>query len=347
MKKLVGLCLLLAVLTFVCISCDQESEGVRVSPTTSEVKYTTVLFRPVVSPVKSISQTNSTTPTSFRYKAEPMFEKSDNQIDYGDTNGFENLTKDANTGYYSGSNRFVQGKWTFTVEGLVGDVVLYRGSINVILNSSNQVVSIDLLGNFDTQKNGTVNISVTAPVLSSTGTGSFTANLFTAEYVALTSPSSVSLTANTSSGTVVTGTGSVSLPEGMYILEVSYSNSGASVGPSQTAFVVKQGMTTTISGTIENSEYVTTSFAFNYLKGSISRSATKTDGKYVYTFTPDGGVSPTSCIWFVNGTKQTSTSTTMSWDSNVSGIYYITCIALRKTGNTVVDIFSTTKTETR
>lgn len=347
MKKLVGLCLLLAVLSFICISCDQESEGIQVSPATSEVKYTTVLFRPVVSQVKSISQTNSTTPTSFRYKAEPMFEKSDNQIDYGDTVGFESLTKDSNTGYYTGSNKFVQGKWTFTVEGLVGDVVLYKGSVNVILNTANQVVSIDLPGNFDALRTGTVNVSVNAPILSNNGTGSFTANLFTAEYEALSSPSSISLTADSSSGTIVTGTGSVTLPEGMYILEVSYSDSGASVGPSQTAFVVKDGMTTTISGTIENSEFITTSFALNYLKGSISRSATKTDGKYVYTFNPEGGVAPTSCIWFVNGTKQTSTSTTMSWDSDVSGIYYVTCIALRKTGTTVVDIFSTTKTETR
>jgi len=346
MKKLVGLCLLLAVLMFICISCDQESKEIPVDSPTTEAGYTTVLFMPVVSPVKSISQTNSTTPTSFRYKAEPMFEKTDSQIDYGDTDGFENLTKDTNTGYYSGSNRFLQGKWTFTIEGLVGNVVLYRGSVNVILNSANHVVSVDLSGYFNNLKSGTVNVSVSAPVLSNSGTGSFTANLFTAEYQALSSPSSVSLTP-VSSGTAVTGTGSVNLPEGMYILEVSYSDSGASVGPTQTAFVVKEGMTTTISGTIENSEFITTSFSLNYLKGSISRSSTKTDGKYVYTFTPDGGIAPTSCIWFVNGTKQTSTTTQMSWDSSVSGIYYITCIALRKTGTTVVDVFSTTKTETR
>jgi len=352
MKKLIVLCLLLAVTMFICISCEAEADDefmdAEVVPGSSgSVKYTDVMFRPVVLPVKSIEQSNSTMPTSFRYKAEPMFEKSDSQISYGETEGFESLTKDAVSGYYSGTNRFVQGKWTFTIEGLVGGIVLYRGSIDVILNSSSQIVSIDLPGCFDSLKSGTVNVSVSVPCLSESETGTFTANLFDAEYQALSSPSSIYLSPDYSAGTVVTGTGSVNLPEGMYILEVSYSDSGAGVGPSQTAFVVKEGMTTTISGTVENSEFVSTSFSLNYLKGTITRSSGKTNGKYVYTFNAEGGVSPTSCIWFVNGTRQDSSSNQMSWDSSVSGIYYITCIALRKSGSTVLDVFSTTKTETR
>jgi len=348
MKKLIVLCLLLAVSMIICISCAQEpEEEYRAVEESETVKYTSVVFMPVVQQVKSISQTNSTTPTSFRYKAEPMFEKNDSQINYGDTSGFESLTKDAQSGYYSGANRFVQGKWTFTVEGLVGDVVLYRGSVDVILNSANQVITINLPGCFDSLKSGTVNVSISVPCLSESETGVFTANLFTAEYQALSNPSSISLTPNYSSGTVVVGTGSANLPEGMYILEVSYSDSGASVGPAQTAFIVKQGMTTTVSGNIENSEFVSTSFALNYLRGSISRSSEKTNNKYVYTFNADGGVSPTNCIWFVNGTRQDSTTNQMSWDSSVSGLYYITCIALRKSGTTVLDVFSFTKTETR
>ena len=333
---------------FICISCAVEPEDENVaSAEPGSVRYTEVKFKPVVLPVKSISQSNSTVPTSFRYKAEPMFDKSDSQIDYGETSGFESLTKDAQSGYYSGTNKFVQGKWTFTIEGLVGDVVLYRGSINVILNTASQVVSVDLPGCFDSLKNGTVNVSVTVPCLSESHTGVFTANLFNAEYQALSNPSSISLTPDYSSDTVVGGSGSATLPEGMYILEISYSDNGASVGPTQTAFIVKEGMTTNISGTIENSEFVSTSFALNYLKGSITRSAGKTDGKYVYTFNAEGGVSPTQCIWFVNGTRQSSSINQMSWDSSVSGIYYITCIALRKSGATVLDVFSTTKTETR
>ena len=348
MKKLIVLCLLLAVSMFICISCEQESQKeYRASGGSGEVKYTTVMFKPVVMQVKSISQTNSTVPTAFRYKAEPMFEKSDSEIFYGETSGFESLAKDTQSGYYSGTNKFVQGKWTFTVEGLVGDVVLYRGSVNVILNSSNQVVSIDLPGCFDSLKNGTVTVSFSVPRLSESEAGVFSVNLFDAEYQALSSPSSISITPDYSSDTVVTGTGSASLPEGMYILEVSYSDNGASVGPAQTAFIVKEGMITTVSGSVENSELVSTSFALNYLKGSITRSSEKTNGKYVYTFNAEGGVSPTNCIWFVNGTRQDSTSNQMSWDSSVSGIYYITCIALRKSGATVLDVFSTTKTETR
>ena len=348
MKRLFVLSLFVVLTAFILVSCNEADEVSATSPASGGVKYTTVMFKPLVGRAKSISQTNSTEPTSFRYKAEPLFETTDSGIDYGDTSGFESLTKNANNDYYSGAaNRFVQGRWKFTVEGLVGSVVLYRGEITVILNSADQVVSIDLPETFDSEKNGTVNISVTVPVLTGNQTGVFSANLYTAEYVALASPASVNLTADYSSGVNVVGTGSVSLPEGIYILEVSYSDTGAGVGPAQTAFIVKNGMTTVVSGTIENGEYASTALALNYLKGTLGRSAVKTDGKYTFTFTPDGGVQPTSCIWFVNGTKQSSSTTQMLWDTDASGIYYITCIAIRKTGNDVVDVFSVTRTETR
>ena len=346
MKKYL-LMLLLVLSAFIVISCNMEDADSDTANSTVGVKYTQVMFQPMYSQTKRISQTNSTTPTSYRYKAEPLFEKNDSQIEYGDTNGFEDLTKNADSDYYSSTNKFVQGRWLFTIEALVDDSVLYSGSVNVVLNTQTQVVAIDLLLCFDSQKSGTVNLNVRAPVLSENHTGIFTANLFTAEYQALTSPSGIAVTPDYSSQSVVVGTGSAVLPEGMYILELSYNDSGAGVGPCLTAFIVKESMTCTISGSIDNSEYVTPSLCLSYLRGSITRSMTKTDGKYVYTFIPEGGVAPTSCIWFVNGTRQASSTTQMQWDTDTGGIYYITCIALRKVGSEVVDVFSTTKTETR
>ena len=347
MKKSFLMLLLLVLSVLIIVSCDMEDENSGTSNSTGGVKYTQVMFQPAYSKTKSISQTNSITPTSYRYKAEPLFEKNDSQIDYGDTDGFENLTKNTDNDYYSSTNRFVQGRWLFTIEALAGSSVLYSGSINVVLNSQTQVVNIDLSLCFDSQKYGTVNLSVRAPVLTENQTGIFTANLFNAEYQALASPSSISVTPDFSSQSVVVGTGSAVLPEGMYILELSYNDGGAGVGPCQTAFIVKESMTCTISGSVDNSEYVNPSLCLSYLSGSITKSLTKTDGKYVYTFVPDGGVSPTSCIWFVNGTRQASSTEQMLWDTSACGIYYITCIALRKVGYEVVDVFSTTKTETR
>lgn len=348
MKKCLLMLLLLVVSAFIIVSCEMEDENSDTeNPTGGGVKYTQVMFQPMYSKTKRVSQTNSTTPTSYRYKAEPLFEKNDSQIEYGDTDGFEDLTKNVDNDYYSSANRFVQGRWLFTLEALVGDSVLYSGSVTVVLNTQTQVVSIDLNVCFDSQKYGTVNLNVRAPVLSENPTGVFTANLFNAEYQALTSPSSISVTPDFSSQSVVVGTGSAVLPEGMYILELSYNDSGAGVGPCQTAFIVKEAMTCIISGSVDNSEYVTPSLCLNYLSGSITRSVVKTDGKYTYTFIPDGGVDPTSCIWFVNGTRQSSSTTQMQWDTSTGGIYYITCIALRKVGSEVVDVFSTTKTETR
>ena len=339
MKKTI-IALLIAVLA-VFVACDQE-EGL-VQDSTKDVLYSTVKFDPVVSQTKAISTSSSQLPTTFEYTARPMFDKTDQSVSYGDTGETAvELTQDTATGYYTPTSKFVRGQWEFTIIGKVGETAVYKGTKTIYLNSETVVVPVSVYPDLNSSVTGcTVSVSVTAPKLTGGAVGSFTANVYDfSQGNTFTGGQAVSLTPSVS-GAVVTGTGELSLAEGLYMITISYTEgtglSACTVGASNTVFIVKNGLPTTITGRIENGAFSTANLNFSYLNGSISR-----DGN-TYSYSPaDGSLTPTDYVWFINGEQRTTgvNGGELSWSETVSGLYYVTCVAICRVDNAVVDVFS-------
>lgn len=332
---------LLAATAIVLLSCQQDGFE-QTGGSTAGVK---VLINPVVDGFKSgIGQTNSLIPTSFKYKAEPKYVSSDPKVNQGKTESFVALAKSGSV--YVPQSDFSRGEWKFTVRGYVGEVCVYEGSSTVYLNADSQTVDVNLYGFFESEKTGSVSVSVTAPLLSSSA-GTFTAKVLDSSYAEFDPQKRINLTATVNTaGSYVSGTGSIDLPEGLYILEITHTDGDNATGPARTVLAVKNGMTATVTGAIENGLFAEADFSLSMLGGSIVRGNTKEAGKYRYTFVPTG-IEPDECMWFINGDKVEDDESCILWDTDVSGIYYITCIAVCKNGNQILDICSDTVTESR
>lgn len=339
----------LTVLMLLAVSCNQEAES-------GMSDFSTVLIKPVITDSKTLSS-SGILPTRYTYTATQNFSSEGISSDLGGTSAEKDLTKGSGD-VYSTADRFAQGKWTFTVKGYVEvsenpeeDVFVYQGTAEVYLTQREHTVYVPMTAQFSSNSTvkGNVTIDVSSIRLSDTDCGSFEVKILTPAGVELTNfARTVTATADPSDAVNnVTGTDTLQLPEGQYIMTIKYVVGTDFLGPAQVAIKVKNGIETAVTGKVESGAFTTPSVNVRYLGGNlaISNSADSNDD-YTFTFTPSGVTTGLTYRWYVNGAVQTTSNSTpheFKFGSGIAaGVYYVTCVVSTGSG-TSGDIFSATE----
>ena len=347
MKKLLSVLACALVLMSIFVSCDSSlSSG-------SSSELTEVKFIPNLLSGKSLTVQDSPSIAWLEYQATPQYSNESAVISGSVTgNEWKRISqKDTGAETFSTGAVFTQGYWTFSIRVGSGtgedSVTYYTGSASCYLSGSSKSISVDMSPSYNADATGTLKLTLSTPKLSNEA-GSFTVKIYDSTFTDLVTTvkegstvldfTSYTVSATVSNNYDATMDKTYTLTPGIYFLEVQYTSSGASTEKVVVAFKIIEGCQSVISGSIENGAYVSTTIGLEYFSGTLSG---PTDN--VLTFSPKTTYPGTiSYMWFVNGTKQNTTTASFTFSETAKGSYCVTCVAMHQY-QSITDVTSISK----
>ena len=235
-RSVTAIICLITLLFFCILSCDNgsasgsaSSDGlVKVSLTVDEAN----------SSQNSISIASGIDPSNFTYyyKAEPKW--SQGLPIHGTTGNNFVLIPSYNAGM--GLGYFTAGPWTFTIQVKNGATVIYQGSSDVTISSSNFSVNV-IVNKIIVQASGSVSVSVTAPTV--------TGEAMTVAWTGTASGSGNATATPLGDGTTEFTYTASSLSSGYYTFTLNHSSAGSGAA---IAVDLRSGERAEITGHLEN-----------------------------------------------------------------------------------------------
>lgn len=235
-RSVTAIICLITLLFFCILSCDNGSSSgsaasddlVKVSLTVDEAN----------SSQNSISIASGIDPSNFTYyyKAEPKWSQS--LPIHGSTGNNFVLIPSYNAGM--GLGYFTAGPWTFTIQVKNGATVIYQGSSDVTISSSNFSVNV-IVNKIIAQASGSVSVSVTAPTV--------TSEAMTVAWTGTENDSDNATATPQGDGTTEFTFLKSDLSSGTYVFTLSHSAAGSGAA---VAVDLRPGERVEITGSLEN-----------------------------------------------------------------------------------------------
>ncbi len=333
------------VIALLFVSCSGEVSS---SAKPEDSALASVNLNVQTSDTKDLTVTNDASViTSYEFKATTTVADAK-----GKSTAFEDYGAQS-TGAGTIAARFSPGYWTFTVRGKnsTGGVI-YEGKNTVYLAPGTNNVSVIISPVINTQEGltGTLSINISAPMVSSNQTSTFSLS-----YISLTDENANSVPLSVPQGSVtrtaedcnLTFSDSTLAP-GLYLLSVSYyenSSANNAISSAVTPFRIIEGTTTTIGGRMEGFLYASVNLSVS--KQGLSAALSYNSANTTFTATPGGsGFTNVTYKWYINGTKVSQSGATLNVSScfgeNLmsadAGYYCVTCVVMAEnTANESID----------